>query len=228
MAFETLQQYQERTSQSPQQVADQLSALLGKRYTIPNVARHWRDGKVPPAWVEALNLPEVFPAEWEVDHDDESLSRESEHDPRPLRDSPVAKPALPTRQFAEKRITALYAFVGAGIGEAVHNPGVTKVWDDGAPGIAKAWLDAAETSDFARRFVNLMSSGGPMGEVVMLHVTMFAGTLYVLGQFPDVGLFGQYRRYRPPDEPAVRSRDNGAAPASAASPVGAAAPAAGA
>lgn len=217
-----LAEYMQREGKSAEDISNTLHALIGKRIGPAHV-KMWAGRKDPPKqWVEALGLGSASPggsadAGPEIDGE-----RETESSPRPLADSKLAPVTVPG--FARKRIAATYAFVGSGLGMALGNEGVGQVWDDSSDPIAQAWLQAAESSDFARKFVTMMTAGGPMGEVVMLHVMMLGGTLYCLGQFPEVGLYGQYRKYRPKPRPpagvAGQPHDNGAAAQPAGSFVG--------
>ncbi len=179
--------------------AEQLSRLLGKQITVRAMQTYGRRSEPPKAWREALGLETPQPASSAEPPPDlgEPEGRQAETTPRPPESAKVIPLPVPTGEFAKKRISSAYQLIGAGISEGVGNPGVGKVWDDHSDPIAQAWLDAAESSDFARKFVQFMTAGGPMGEVVMLHVTMLAGTLYVIGQFPEVGFFGKYASYRP-------------------------------
>lgn len=217
-----LADYMERERRSPEQVASTLHALTGKTISAQGV-KMWaarKDGP-PKAWREALQLDGAgFLGDSATgDPPSDGDERLTELPPRPLADSKIAPTTIPG--FARKRIAATYGYVGSGLGMALGNEGVGLVWADSSDPIAQAWLQAAETSDFARKFVTMMTAGGPMGEVVMLHVMMLGGTLYCLGQFPEVGLYGQYKRYRPQPrsgpglaatQPAGRADDNGAPP----------------
>lgn len=208
-----LQDYVERTHGGDYDAAAvTLSALTGKKIGAAGVRLWSQRAKPPKAWAEALGLsaerqPTVgarddvhaYADATPLPGDDEA-HRQDERPPEAPPGAPLAAPTV-GRDFARKRISAGYEMVGAGIASAVENPGVGKVWDDHSLQIADAWIAAAETNEFARKVVAFFTAGGPMGEVVVLHLSLIAGTLYVLGQFPEVGLFGSYRRYRRVAEP---------------------------
>ncbi len=160
--------------------------------------------------------------------------RQTETPPVAPAGAKVQPSALQVRGFARDRIAKTYRFVGTGLAmgadpegansDSGPGGGIVAAWDNFAPPIADAWIAAAEEGNvLARRFVELMSAGGTMGEVVTLHVGLIGTTLYVMGQIPEVGpLFGRYRKYRrepaaavdsdgPATSAAGRARANGAA-----------------
>ena len=214
----TVGEYLDARGLSADDLAGFLSSALGREITPRGVTV--RKGRaMPKNWAAALDGTSQPEAEGAPSPADGPDARTVEQPPKAPPDAPRASSPVELAAFAEKRIAAVYGLVGAGVGNAVGNPGVEKVWDDHSGEIAKAWLAAAETSPFARRVVDVFTAGGPMGEVVMLHITMLAGTLYVVGQFPEVGLFAKYRGYRP--RPAADTRaDDGAASDSPADRVG--------
>lgn len=125
----------------------------------------------------------------------------------PLRDSTVSptpppgarQQPLPADQAstAAERIAQAYAFIGGGVGQATGEPQVGVVFDEYSPAIGRAWVKAADENEFARRVVNMMAVGGPMGELVMSHVILLGGVLYVTGRAPALqGVYG--RRFGPP------------------------------
>lgn len=193
-----------------ERVAEELTVKLGRPISPHGVKTQARRQNGPKTWQKVLGLASADSAPVSPRGDGqtsapfldaspeetETEGRQSETTPKPPDGARILQP-VPLRNFAIDRISKTYQFVGYGLGEGLGNHGITRVWDDSAPEIAKAWVEAAETSEFARRFVQMMTAGGPMGEVIILHVTLLAGTLYVIGQFPEVGLFGKYRGYRP-------------------------------
>jgi hypothetical protein len=220
-----------------ERTAETLSALLGKKITH-NTVRLWKS-RAPVKWELALGLVEPEPlgsagAQWlppaDPLTDGGGEGRRAEIPPRPPEGAKVL-PFPASGEFARKRIVSSYQFLGAALAEGSGNPGVGKVWDDSSGPIADAWLAAAESSEFARKFVAFMTAGGPIGEVVVCHIILLAGTLYVLGQIPEVSFLAKYSQYRPAPAPAARPAgaraDGEAAGSAAASDNGAAASGAG-
>lgn len=187
-------------------VAEELSALLGKKIAVSTLALHSSPKrKAPKAWVEALGLDSSSPLP-QGPPESAGGENQSETPPKAPEGAEIVRlHPQPIEGFARQRIAGTYGLIGSGLGSALGNDGVGKVWDDYSGPIADAWIEAAKTNEFARRFVEFMTAGGPMGEVVFLHVTLIAGTLYVAGQFPEVGLFGKYAQYRrEPPQPSAR------------------------
>lgn len=147
-----------------------------------------RGQEIPRAWANRLGieLPE---------------GRRSERAPRRPKDAPIV-PYVPA-EGSRDRIAGLYRMVGGGLGMAVARDrgdrpgqGVAAVFNDQADPIAQCWIKAAETNPWARRFVELVSTGGPMGDLVYAHVYLFLGVIYVLGAPLPNAVFPRYEQFR--------------------------------
>jgi hypothetical protein len=160
-------------------LAAELSTKLGKEIKPGGVKRFSHYNKIPKTWAEALSIPPS----------NEAQSEEGTDAPqRPSSAPPTAPPGskmlLPAGDVARERIAQTYGLIGGGISAATGNKGYSIVVDDCAPGIAAAWLKAAEENDFARRVVSLMSAGGATGELVLTHIILVSGLMYVSGVIP--------------------------------------------
>lgn len=132
---------------------------------------------------------------------------------RPERDEPVTPNPPPGARLAPVpvdvgvaaagRIADAYRFIGGGVATATGEQAIAQVVDGYAPDIGKAWVAAAQENEFARRVVNLMSAGGPMGDLVMAHVILIGGVLYVTGRAPALAAVYRHRFGDPPPPPPV-------------------------
>ena len=134
--------------------------------------------------------------------------RDGELPPTPPSGARLAPLPVSLSQLAEERIAHAYGFIGGGVGMATGNPMIPRVVDEYSPAIARAWVKAAEENEFARRVVSMMSAGGATGELVMAHLVMVGGILYVSGRAPALsGIYGH--KFGPP--PVVASPPSGSA-----------------
>jgi hypothetical protein len=180
--------------------------------------------KITKTWAGALGLEPQL--ELDDDPAQPSPGRDGE---RPPTAPPNARPApLPATitQLAEERIAETYNFLGGVGGMALGEPRVGQVVAAYSPTIAKAWIHAAEENEFAARVVRLMSAGGATGELLMTHLVMIGGLLYVTGRGDAFGGLYSGQFGPPPPRPAARSDNGRAAPTAAADAVGDAAGAA--
>lgn len=108
------------------------------------------------------------------------------------------------RAGAKKRIAWAYSFVGTGLAAGSGYEGIAHVWSDTAPSLAEAWLAAAAENPWAARVVSAAEAGGPVGELVGMHVYLLGATAYVAGAAIPGGdsIFAKYSRHR--HIPAVR------------------------
>lgn len=194
------------------QIAETLTALTGERVSVSQARQASRgDGELREDWAAALGLSTLSgqpddlaePSDGlfgpGLDPDAAGAARASEQPPRPPSAEKVQQAPLPVSlsALAEERIARAYGLIGYGASVGTGVPGIAKVTDDCAPNIARAWVRAADQSEFARRVVEFATSGGATGELVLVHAFWIAGILYVSAAIPNVGgLFDKYTRHR--------------------------------
>jgi hypothetical protein len=66
------------------------------------------------------------------------------------------------------------------------NNGYSAVADTYAPDLADAWIAAARADDNVAKIVRFLESGGPVGELVVCHVLLVLGWVYVSGRGPNL------------------------------------------
>ena len=204
-----LHSYMEERGRTADEVAVDLTALLGKQISPAGVRLWSKKAKPPKAWVDALGLEEPQPyLEEEVFFEDSGAVIED--DPRGTRDTATppsppdgAKVVRPTPGraplvTAKQRISMAYGAVGTGMSLITQNDGYEKVAESYAPELANAWIAAAETNERVAKIVRFMESGGPVGELVVSHVILVLGLVYVSGRGPQLDFlygsrFGGYR-----------------------------------
>lgn len=169
----------------------------GQPVSLDDVER--RGDRIPPAWADALGVEASAASPGRASRGEEAGGatggRRSE---RP----PVAPPGtVPVilEAGARKRISGAYKFAGAALAAGSGSEGVAVVWSDSSDKIADLWLAAAQENPWAARFVNMMSAGGPAGDLAAGHLYLAGATLYVLGAAIPGGdsIFPKYSRYRP-------------------------------
>jgi hypothetical protein len=97
-----------------------------------------------------------------------------------------------------KRLQFAYSAIGGGVSEITGNQGVGVVMDSYSPALADAWMAAAEQNENVAKIVRFLESGGPVGELVFMHLILVGAVFYVSGRGPDAldavyGKFGAYR-----------------------------------
>lgn len=203
-----LARYLEDTGRTPDEVAVDLTALLGKAIS-PGAVRLWSTRTKPPkAWAAALNLaPEDEPLTAALDADGEPalilgepLAREDGLPPTAPEGTKITRPATGRMPLAtaKQRLEMAYGAIGSGMSLITENDGYEKVAEGYAPGLADAWMAAAESNERVAKIVRFMESGGPVGELVVSHIILVLGFVYVSGRGPDLAFlygsrFGGYR-----------------------------------
>lgn len=233
-----LREHQERQGRSDEEMATDLSALLGRKISTQGYRLHSSKAKAPKAWADALGLvtpaPETDGPPWDAGVSDGVLGSSSEREPSAPPKAPdgarVSGPPSVVGEygFAKQRLVQAYAAVGAGASMITHNQGFAAVADSYAPAISDAWIAAAKTNENVAKIVRFMESGGPVGELVVCHILLVLGWVYVSGRGPDLDAIyaRQFAGYRVAaaagriGDEAERFANNGAAPQGAESPLG--------
>lgn len=205
-----LTRYQQARNLSDEQMAEMMTALLGRKITASGWGAQKYRAKPPKEWAEALRLNgaaadppvETQSSESRVLFEDEppfsgdDTGSSSESPPTPPTGAKIELPPS-ARTVAAERIRQAYGIIGYGASVATQNRGISVVTDAYSPAIAEAWLRAAEENEFCRRVVAMMSAGGAAGELVLCHVIWIGGLLYVSGRIPNVGgLYGRFDGFR--------------------------------
>lgn len=172
-------------------------------------------------WAEALGIaaPPKVPS-----GDEDPLAAAGTRAERPPTEPAGARQApLPVAigEIAAERIAGAYDLFGTAASSFTGNPRIGGVVSAYSTEIGKAWVRAAEENQYAAAVVRFISAGGATGELVMVHVVLISGLLYVTGRAPALqGLYGA--RFGPPPVAATPAGANGAAAgdASAGAPVG--------
>ena len=204
-----LRRYLDDSGRTNDEVAVDLSALLGKPIS-PAAVRLWAGKtKAPKAWADALSLPDEIeeePRERYLDDDGPldaeaaGLLRDDASPPTPLDGTQVRQTGPPpgVARAAKKRITFAYAAIGGGVSEITGNQGIGVVMDSYAPGLADQWRAAAEVNPNVAKIVRFLDQGGPVGELVFMHLLLVGAILYVSGRGPDQldAVYGKFAGHR--------------------------------
>lgn len=190
-----LGRYREENGLTWEQVAEQISTATDKPVQAHGVKMRGGKGKVPPLWAEALNLTEQD----EEPHQDEPAPPSLGPTVRDEGDPPQAPEGAPRRpspgpatsgdySVVRERIGKAYAAIGAGAAMVTHNNGYAAVADLYKDDIANAWVSAARENKNVAKIVSFMESGGPVGELVVAHVILVLGFVYVSGRAPALSV----------------------------------------
>ena len=194
-----LSSYMEREGRTADEVAVDLSALLGRKIG-PAGVRVWASRSKPPqAWADALGLPEPVdepggPEEAEFTPGPDWTGRgdpPGRAEGAPPAPPPGARQATPApggdlvHLTARKRLDLAYNAIGGGVSEITGNPGYGNVFAAYAPSLADAWVDAAKVSPNVAKVLAFLESGGPVGELVLGHLILAGAIIYVSGRGPE-------------------------------------------
>jgi hypothetical protein len=233
--------YRDSRGLTNEQVASELSALLGREISPVGVKAWANRKKLPKEWVQVLNLPEEPGGGREPDWmPPEQEGSASFGLPDGLDDPPMMPPESGAASSnrsplsggelagARKRIAQAYNALGAGASMATRNDGYAAVTGLYSADIAEAWVEAGRENKHVAAILEWVNSGGALGNLVFAHVIMIGGFAYVAGYFHQLGPFfgGKLDRYhaaayrrREEDAAAAEAAANGAADG-AAGPVG--------
>ena len=201
--------YKEQNGLTDDDVANTLSALLGKKITPQGVKLKSGKGKVPQPWAEALGLELGDPDDMFLD-DSTPLSGSSSVDDIPMASSEPPRAPSGARFSSPRpsaggdyaqvrdRIAKAYGAIGAGAAMVSGNQGYAEVTNAYSQDLAQAWVNAARENKNVAKIVEFMNSGGPVGELVMAHIILVLGFAYVSGRGPQLDFlyadkFGRYR-----------------------------------
>ena len=204
--------YRDENGLTDEDVANTLSALLGKRISGQGVKLKSGKGKVPRAWAEALGLSSLGEETGSygsgISGDDPLTSplgdipmrdSDSPRAPAGAKYSPTAASSSGDYSVVRDRIAKAYGAIGAGASMVTGNDGFGHVTNAYSNDLAQAWINAAKQSKNVAKIVEFMESGGPVGELVVAHIILVMGWVYVSGRGPGLDFlyadkFGSYRR----------------------------------
>lgn len=158
---------------------EQMSALLTDRLGRPispagyRIIKGRRDS--PEEWLEALNIAPSEPTYPGAPDDDKPAADNA--------DKPAGPPAAVVLPFepasAQMQITILYTVAGRGASMALNSPQVASVWANQAPAIAAGYIKWARENATVAHYINVLTFGGPAGELLMMHAGLLIQTLIV-------------------------------------------------
>jgi hypothetical protein len=203
-----LRDFRERKGMSRQEVADLLNETLDRKHGRPPISesgiRMYERRKLPRSWRVALGLgleASSTGTVYDFPSADPSLD---DGEPGPgaarLDDPPMMPPgarvqtprpmdAAPGGEMSlvRDRIAKAYNAVGAGLSMATRNDGYSAVTHAYSADLAAAWTNAARENKNVAAIVAFMESGGPVGELVVCHLILVCGFVYVSGRAPALG-----------------------------------------
>jgi hypothetical protein len=175
--------YQAAEGYSDEQMAAMLSDKLGRAISATGykVVKGRRD--VPAEWLSALSIAPQEPS---------GNGHKLPSPPTPSGDERQTEAPLPPSaavgvlpfnpQSAHMQITLAYTMAGKGAALAMRSPQVSDVWSSHAPRIADAYIAWAKEDATVARWINILTLGGPKGDLVQLHASMIITTLIVGGK----------------------------------------------
>jgi hypothetical protein len=232
-----VKEYRTRFGYSHEELADLLTDRLGRPVNVNLVKRRERPGeRLPKSWAEALGLTDTGGPDSSQGLDGGAVRDSDPPRPPDGAGAPTASPASPSSAAADgsfhgvrDRIAKAYGAIGAGASMLTQNDGYAVVADAYSRDLADAWIAAAEENANVKRIVEFMQSGGPVGELVIAHLILVGGFVYVSGRGPALD-FLYAARFEPHRVAAARrifeaeqaewADGNGAAPVGASGPVG--------
>lgn len=169
---------------------------------------------IPKKWGSVLGYAAAAPEDGSPGPDASTIppGRAGERSPTEPTGAKQAPLPIPVGAIAAERIANTYGLFGGLASMAAGEPRIAQVVDAYSTDIGQAWVRAAEENEFARRVVMLMSAGGATGELVMVHLVLVGGLLYVTGRGPGFGGLYAHRFGPPPPQkpPAGAAADGGA------------------
>lgn len=205
-----LGQYRDDRGLDNDAVAEQLTALLGKKISPASVHLWSSRPKPPKAWAQALGLSDEAPPQRE-DGDFFTTAEppltaagdtaEPGH-PSPPPGTRFTPPASAAGggdyAVVRDRIQKFYGAIGAGVSMVSQNPGYGDVTDAYSGDLADAWIAAARQNQNVAKIIAFLESGGPVGELVIAHLILVGGMVYVSGRGPGLDFLyaGKFSAHR--------------------------------
>lgn len=173
------------------------------------IAREDKD--LPKVWVEALgDVPPDIIEEAEETGAKEKATRRQERTPKPVQEF---NPLL-----AEERVAAIYDLIGKGVSAATKEPRYSETFTAHAEKCGKAWTELAKHDKHVATVLTMLTTGGPWGEVVWLHMSLGFALVVISGKAP-IGILGSTIPAAPA-APEQHATENGGSGAGAPDSVG--------
>lgn len=173
MSYPNLRTWAEANEKDAEQVAADLTELLGEPIAKADVTRRW-SGRTKKAWAEALGV--------ELDEPPPRQRRRAAEDDAP------PTPPLPDVNLAEieARVAGVYVLVGKGVGAATRDARYAQVFEQHATQAGKAWAQLGREDPRVGRVLNALMVGGPWSGVIWTHLSIGMSLVMLSGrvQFP--------------------------------------------
>lgn len=204
-----LGQWMDREGLTDDEVADRLTVHLGREVKPLTVRLRTGKAATPPEWAQVLGVDtsddpkpdDVYDAVTASPTEEAPSHREGIEPPRkpPGANHRPAPGGQTDYGMVRERIAKAYAAMGAGASMITQNQGYGAVADAYSNDLAAAWVAAAKENENVAKIVAFMDSGGPVGELVIAHLILVGGWVYVSGRGPALdflyhGKFDGYRR----------------------------------
>jgi hypothetical protein len=190
------------------EVAARLSDHLGREVKPLTVNLRSGKAKTPPEWAQVLGLdtsddgePEDVFVAANAPPTEGAPSGRAENDPprKPAGTPTTVRVPAGDLSLVRERIAKAYSAMGAGASMITQNQGYGAVSDAYSNEIAAAWVAAAKENQNVAKIVAFLDSGGPVGELIIAHLILVGGWVYVSGRGPALdflyaGKFDGYRR----------------------------------
>ena len=226
------------------EVAARLTTHLGREVKPLTVNLRSGKSKTPPEWAAVLGIDTTDETEAFVEVETESprvatddAPLRADHEP-PRKPGGAGTPPSPTRRdnlsdygLVRDRIAKAYGAIGAGVSMVTQNDGYSAVSTAYSGDLADAWVAAAKENQHVAKIVSFLDSGGPVGELIIAHLILVGGFVYVSGRGPALDFLyaGKFNGYRQlavahgntaAQQPEPEASLNGSGAAGAAYPVG--------
>lgn len=193
-----------------EQVAERLTIHLGREVKPLTVNLRSGKARTPPEWAAVLGLDTTE----EGHSSDETVEAASPHTtidgvPSRAENDPPRNPGGATTVrpsgantsdygIVRDRLAKAYGAIGAGVSMVTQNDGYSAVATSYSGDLADAWIAAAKENENVAKIIAFLDSGGPVGELVIAHLILVGGFIYVSGKGPSLDFLyaGKFNGYR--------------------------------
>ncbi len=215
--------FREKHGLSTQELTEILNEKLGperhakgkKPLTVGGVLRYESYDKLPKSWVEALGIEStseesfIYTPGGFAAADDPDTPPAGTDEPPMMPAGGRKEPTIPMQSgAAHRRIEGFYSsLLGPGLALVTGNDGVAEVFAANADNIATAWENAARENAHVEKILGYLEGGGATGELVIAHLMLLVGLLYVSGRIPIAEKAPGIARFKPYHDAAAARRD---------------------